>query len=76
VISAGTITILDNTSANVHVRVTASGEAVGDESFVDLAAGDSRDWSRDHAQVAFAWREDTGATEVFMVTPGNQYTVG
>ncbi|KIM64117.1 hypothetical protein SCLCIDRAFT_115773 [Scleroderma citrinum Foug A] len=72
----GTVTIFNNTSDKIYVRVTADGESGGNESFALIESGDSEYWSRSDYQVVFVLRNDTGATEVFTVIPGNNYTVG
>jgi len=72
----GTVIIVNNTSAKIHVRVTVDNESNGSALFTNIEPGESEGFSRSYEQVAFAWREDTGATDVFMVVPDNHYTVG
>lgn len=67
------ITITNETLADIHARVTTTGG--GGEDFYDLAPGASESWLRTAWQVAFVLRDDTGATETFVVKPGDTYII-
>lgn len=73
-VSNSSVTIINETSADIHARVTttASGGNVG---FYDISPGESEWWWRSDMQVAFVLRDDTGATETFVVKAGETYTI-
>ncbi|KAL4254499.1 hypothetical protein ABKN59_003188 [Abortiporus biennis] len=69
----GTVTIVNETSSPIHVRVTSTGS--GQQQFFDIKSSGSESWSRDDWQVAFVLRDDNGKTETRVVKPGNTYTI-
>ena len=72
-VSAVYISIINQTLADIHVRVTAGGG--GSEYFYDVTPGNSESWLRITWQVAFVLRDDTGTTETFVVKPGSTYNI-
>ena len=71
----GTITIYNNTRGVLHVIVTATDDS-GQQNPFDIQPGASESWSRTTSQVAFAFREDNGHMESFVVQPGLPAVVG
>ncbi|KAL4254539.1 hypothetical protein ABKN59_003198 [Abortiporus biennis] len=67
-------TIVNETSADILVRITIDGEA-GDLEFFVLQPGNTRTWIRHNKQVAFVLRADINRTEVLVVQPGQAYTI-
>lgn len=72
-LSNSSVTIINETSANIHARVTTT--ASGNVDFYEISPGESEWWWRSDMQVAFVLRDDTGATETFVVKAGATYTI-
>ena len=72
-VSNATVTIINETSADIHARVTAT--TAGMIAFFDISPGESESWLRSDWQVAFVLRDDTGATETLVVKAGSTYTI-
>ena len=58
--------VVNTTTANIRVRITADGETHSTE-LVPIAPQKRMDYPRTKPQVAFVYREDKSATEVHFV---------
>ena len=70
----GRVLIKNNTSRAIHIRVTNEGDN-GNIHFFDVNSGATESWGRLCWQIATVLRDDNGKTEVFVVKPGEAYTV-
>ncbi|KAG1847672.1 hypothetical protein DFJ58DRAFT_843117 [Suillus subalutaceus] len=71
--SESDITIINNTSSTIYVRITADSDT-GTTTFDSVESGDSGTWDRTVWQVAFVLK-GSGAEQTMVVKPGQNYTV-
>lgn len=69
------IVVVNNTSTRIQVRITGEGESSPGLAFYPIDAHQEETWKRQYTQVGFAYREDSGKTEVQVVLPGHKWQI-
>ncbi|KAF8120883.1 hypothetical protein EV363DRAFT_1458483 [Boletus edulis] len=72
----GTITISNSRQATISVMVSSlnleDNNAGKDDSYIDIDAGDKKDWNRGHMEIAFVYLHDARETQAMVVIPDSQ----
>ncbi|KAI6159837.1 hypothetical protein EDD17DRAFT_1608162, partial [Pisolithus thermaeus] len=69
------VTVVNNTTAMIHVRITGEGEPNAGVAFYPIDAQKADTWARQHMQVGYVYREDNKKTEVHVVIPGYTWII-